>query len=272
MQQAADHGWPQWLVSPQPDLHAELYTALHQGNPGDVAFYTRACAQAERVVEFGAGSGRVSLALAQADLSVVGVEYDQALLALAQRRQSKREQQLGYALPARFQLGDMSCFRSTTQFDRVLIPYSGFWCLQGPEKKRECLEAAYRCLQDDGVLYLDAYDADGLGDGEDECDGEGPVVDDFELAHELEHDGMQLSVFERNVWWPEQRRIRVDYQLIPHATHEMGWRMSVAHHYLPRHELAELLENCGFEVEWGPDVAAEDSAFAEQLIVAAVKT
>ena len=36
-----------------------LYASVHRGNPGDVGFYERLCAEARTVLELGCGYGRV---------------------------------------------------------------------------------------------------------------------------------------------------------------------------------------------------------------------
>ena len=44
---------------------ARLYVAVHEGNPGDVAFYRRCCADAGSVLELGCGDARVLAELAE---------------------------------------------------------------------------------------------------------------------------------------------------------------------------------------------------------------
>src|SRR5690606_12436914 len=51
-----------------------------------------------------------------------------------------------------------------------------------------------------------------------------------------------------------------------------GYQLTLRHSVLWRHELAELLDECGFDVEWGVDEAGEETPFAEQLVVRAVRT
>ena len=214
--------WPDTIVVPDAQLHASLYAALHSGTPGDVQFYLRACAGAVQVAEFGVGAGRVALPLAEDGVRVVGVEREVALLELAGRNLSQRQALLQRALPLQFHHADMADFASPPVFDRVLIPYSGLWCLPNGASKRACLQAAYRCLRAGGLLCLDAYDADELGEGDE--DGAEPLVDDFEPTHTIEWGGAAVTVLERNVWWPERRELRVDYQLLASGSATSGWR------------------------------------------------
>lgn len=275
-------------------LGARLYAALHAGNEGDVEFYLRQCQDARRVLEFGSGAGRVGLALAEAGIAVTGVELDPALLALSHERLARREAALGRKLPAQFVVGDMTTYAdagargdSGHDYDRVIIPYSALWCLPDDAAKRRCLTRAWRCLTDGGVLLLDVYDADvwmpedeSAWDASDEAqsaheDGD----DDFEEVGAIEVDGVTYRVWERDQFNGSARRMHVEYRLLDETpptsdgeeTSRAGYRLAIEHSVIWRHELAEMLEECGFETEWGVDELDEGTAFAEQVVVRAVK-
>jgi hypothetical protein len=90
-------------------------------------------------------------------------------------------------------------------------------------------------------------------------------------------DGVTYRVWERNTWNRETRLMLVDYRLVPAPSRKLpssptasGYQLTLTHSVLWRHELAELLEDCGFDVEWGVDEAGEETPFAEQLVVRAV--
>ena len=75
-------------------LFVRAYDAFYAGGAppiaGDIAFYDRlAQAAGGPVLELGCGTGRIALALAQAGLSVTGVDVSAGMLALA-RRKSER--------------------------------------------------------------------------------------------------------------------------------------------------------------------------------------
>jgi ubiquinone/menaquinone biosynthesis C-methylase UbiE len=74
-------------------LFVRAYDAFYAlGAPpiaGDIAFYDRlARATGGPVLELGCGTGRIALALAQAGLSVTGVDISTGMLALARARAS----------------------------------------------------------------------------------------------------------------------------------------------------------------------------------------
>jgi SAM-dependent methyltransferase len=282
------------FVSAPEALSARLYSALHAGNEGDVAFYLRQCRDAQRVLELGAGAGRVGLALAEAGITVTGVELDPGLLALSHERLARREAALGRKLPARFVLGDMTTYdESAVAYDCVIIPYSALWCLPDDAAKRQCLTRASHCLADGGRLVLDVYDAD-VWMPEDEAEWDlpeetevthGDEDDTFEEVGTIELDGASYRVWERDQFNGSARRMHVEYRLLPEPAptsseetsngqkmSRTGYRLVIEHSVLWRHELAELLEDCGFEAEWGVDEPDEGTAFAEQVVVRAVKS
>jgi hypothetical protein len=260
-------------VRPSATLGARLYAALHRGNDGDVDFYVRACRSRKRlnVIEFGSGALRIGLALARAGHHVTGIEVDAALHALAVERleAAQREAKLG---PVELVQEDMANFRSSKRFDKVLIPYSALWCLTTTEQKRRCLVTASNLLDAGGELILDVYPADHLRDESNPGganDEREPQVDDFELTEHVATVGVneRYLVFERNTWWPWQKHTRVEYGLQRENSPNERWAMTLDHHYLWRHELAELLDESGFVTEWGADEKAYGTAFDGQIVV-----
>jgi SAM-dependent methyltransferase len=262
---------------PDAELGARLYAALHRGNAGDVEFYVRVCRGRKRlrVLELGAGAGRITLELARRGHDLTGVELNRALYLLAMERLAcaQREERLG---AVRFVEENMVKYRSDVTFDKVLIPYSAFWCLPSNQQKQKCLRAVAELLKPDGELVLDVYSADHLYEEVRRAkakQGEEPVVDEFELTeHALQlDDGRSYRVFERNLWWPARKHTRVEYGLEGISDPSEQWLMVLDHHYLWRHELARLLEQAGFETDWGADEAASGSAFEHQVVVRGLK-
>jgi SAM-dependent methyltransferase len=149
------------LYYQRPGLNVETYAVLTaQGGPGvdgDVAFYLR---HAQRtggpVLELGAGTGRVSWALAQVGLEVVGLDLSPAMLACAQAQAA--DMPAGVRERVQFIRGDMADFDLTRTFSLVLIPFRGFQSLTTPEQQRRCLGCIHRHLQPGGCLIIDLFD------------------------------------------------------------------------------------------------------------------
>lgn len=224
---------------------ALAYQALHRGNRGDVEFYRQACRTGGHLLELGVGAGRVLLEVASGARSAYGVDHNPALLELAETERAKR------ALTAvRFVCADIANFELEERFDRVLIPYSGFWCLPA-RKKRQCLSTIRRHLAPGGLLLFDVYDASDLACAEDELIEE-PDIDTWDFLVELPIGSDHCSVFERNVWWPSRQHLRVQYRLqslaarAPESSVLQSTLLELDHYYLFEAQLQALLRRSGF--------------------------
>ena len=233
-----------------PDYPAELFELIHRGTPGDLAFYRRACAGSERILELGCGYGRVLEALAELGPSLTGLESDPELLALAEARcgQLPREQ----AGRIELVLGDMRDFdlasgtdaRDGRPFDRILIPHSGIYCLLSEEDCVECLRCVARHLKPGARLVLDAYIADHFH----ETSEPGDYVDErLDPVVSVQHGGATYDVLERSCWDRSQQRLDVTYEYLPQAGGEV-LQGCVAHRYLLTGQLGSLLERAGMRL------------------------
>ncbi|MCA9636138.1 MAG: Smr/MutS family protein [Myxococcales bacterium] len=144
-----------------PADRADLYARLHSGNPGDLERYRRACEGATTILELGCGEGRVLRALAAPDRHLVGVDLDPGLLALARHRCGRARPR-----PASLRLiaGDMRTLALGRAFDRVLIPYSGIFCLADEAEVIAALSRAREHLAPGGEVIFDAYQVDAVHD------------------------------------------------------------------------------------------------------------
>lgn len=237
------------MSNPPPLSHAELYAALHSGNPGDLAHYVEVCRGARTVLELGTGHGRIALPLAEHGLDVTSVEIDEGMhrLALERARHCAPEVQQRLSLL----LGDMRRLDLDRTFDRILLPYNGLYCLGGVTGVLACLKSAAAHLEPEGEFWLDAYAADAFhaeAPLDDELDAD--TADDEPIA-ELEVRGRKLLVFEDTVWSHPQQKLEVTYRFYDEgpeqARREVG-RHSIDHHYLLTAELLNLFDEAGLEV------------------------
>ena len=215
---------------------AALYELVHRGTAGDLSFYTRECADAQRVLELGCGYGRVLEALCtHAELELVGIDRDAGLLARARAR-----------LPTRVRLrnDDMTRFELAARFDRILIPHSGVYCLGDDEACVACFRACARHLSPHGRLVFDAYGADLFHREQDPADYTDERLDPVVT---VEHEGTVFDVFERSLWRREQQRLDVSYEYIPRGGGDAAIGR-IAHHYLLLEQIAPLLERAGLHL------------------------
>lgn len=211
----------------------ELYAALHRGTPGDLAFYAAACEGARSVLELGAGFGRVLNALSAPRL--VGLELDPGLMALAPAHLTGPNVEL--------LVGDMRRFELGEKFDRILIPFSGLYCLLSDAEVHACFEHVRRHLAPGGRLILDAWAADEMHQ---ETRPEDHASDRLDLAGAITVRGLGYEVYERSTWDRDAQRMDVTYLYIPDepGPNEEG---TIRQRYLLRDQIESLLTGAGLE-------------------------
>ena len=140
-------------IAPFYDLDFEEY---HD----DASFYLRLAANhGQNVLELGCGTGRVTVPLARAGLTVTGVDINEAMLKIA-REQSK-------GLTATYQRGDMTALDLGRTFDLVTIPLGSVQHLASSDDLVATLEVVARHLGEGGVGVVDI---------------EAPHSDDFQVG------------------------------------------------------------------------------------------
>ena len=105
------------------DLSAAFYdltTALDRDLSGDIDLYAALVPEGGRVLELGAGTGRVCLALAERGLTVVGLDLSPQMLAQAEARRQAAPPEVA----ARISLvrGDMAALSVPGPFAAILCP------------------------------------------------------------------------------------------------------------------------------------------------------
>ncbi len=226
---------------------ALLYVAVHEGTPGDLEHYSRVCDGQSSVLELGCGDGRVLAGVMQRTSRrprrIVGLERHPGMIALAVETLTGQAQIVS---------GDMARFELNDTFDRVLIPYSSFWCLRS-DAKVTCLECIAKHLAQGGQLHFDVYDAEELCN-EVDGGGAGPIVDELEPLTTVVVEDAEFDVFEQNRTWVAEQRLEAIFEYRAHSSGEVCSRQVIEHHYLSCRELTQLLSEAGFEP---PAVLAE---------------
>jgi len=219
---------------------AELYALTHRGNPGDLAFYRKACRGAQRVLELGSGSGRLLAGLALAKRRLVGLELDAELLALAKRNlRAVPPSQRGALTVLR---ADMRDFVLPERFERVLLPYNALFCLFGKRAALACFRAAHRALEPGGKLILDVWNADPFHREP------APTADDPAPVASLSYAGRTWDVFERSRVRRAQQRLDVNYTYVPREGGRVH-QIPIAQRYFLPAEISALLRQAGFALE-----------------------
>jgi SAM-dependent methyltransferase len=215
-----------------------------KGRLQDVAFYRDAARDfGDPVLELGCGTGRVTMALAQAGKRVTGLDLSERML----ERAVKKRAALFTEERERVHLvqGDMARFDLGEQFRLIIIPFRPLQHLLEVKQQMDCLECARKHLAPGGRLILDVFqtDAERIHD---------PVhmremlVTEYNTA-----DGRRVKITERVAAFHRAEQIN-DVEMIFSVAHPGGRKERMVFawplRYFFRYEVEHLLARCGFQV------------------------
>ena len=133
---------------------AEIYDAWCREVVEDIPFYRMIAADSTTpIVELAAGTGRISVALAQAGHEVIAVDRSAAML----ERLRANAEAAGVADRITPVEGDLLEPNVAGRFDRVLIPFRSLLHLRNDDERLGALCAARDLLAPDGRLAFDVF-------------------------------------------------------------------------------------------------------------------
>lgn len=225
---------------------------LVRGRTSDVAFYRDAVQeQGDPVLELGCGTGRVTVALAEAGHRVTGLDISERML----ERCAQKRSALPHESRARIHLvqGNMVRFDLGEKYRVVIIPFRPMQHLLELDQQISCLESVRRHLcaegrragEHGGKLILDVFqtDAERMHD---------PVHQEEALVTEYStRDGRHVRIMERVAAFHRAEQ-RNDVEMIFYVTGPgrkeerlvFAWTLR----YFFRYEVEHLLARCGFRV------------------------
>jgi SAM-dependent methyltransferase len=257
----------------RPSLNIETYdlraAAQLPGSTveGDARFFLdMADRSGGPVLELGSGTGRVTFALAEAGVEIVGLDRSRAMLEHARARLASRG---GTAGRVSFVEGDMTDFALGRRFRLVIVPFRAFMSILDPADQRRCLQAIHRHLEPDGRFVLDLFDP-----RLEWClpSGPGPMPDRKTVVHPVTGHPVSVDITTRandpfrqsftEVW--RFRELGEGDRVIREEVEELTLRWTY------RHEMRYLLELTGFEVvaELGGFLGQPPAYGTEQVWVA----
>jgi SAM-dependent methyltransferase len=211
----------------------------------DVAFYAGAARKyGDPVLELGCGTGRITMAIAEAGYRVVGLDISEKMLerAAEKRNALRREARERVHLVQ----GDMTQFDLKEKFRTIIIPFRPFQHLLETEQQMGCLKCARKHLAAEGHLIVDFFQTDP------------ERMHDIKFLNEsalLEYDlpdGRHVALSERVAAFHRGQQ-RNDVEMIFRVTHADGRQerlvMAWTLRYFFRYEVEHLLSRCGFHVE-----------------------
>ena len=256
----------------------EQYDLEHEGDDSDVRFHVelvRRYAPA-RVLEFGCGSGRVTLPLAAAGAAtgcdVVGIDLDDQMLAQARSKADALE--AGARGRLSLLVGDLRTFRSDVPFDLVVVPCSTLSHLLSLDDQLAAWRTAWKNLSPGGRFVVDLTMPD-LAAYADSLQTPPRVLLQLDIDAEAPDGGERLIRYRTVHYLPHLQRARIHFLYDAFASSDSAERYVSdfeSHVYYPR-ELELLFRLTGFEVEetWGDYRFRPMRATSRQIIMAGRK-
>jgi len=127
----------------------DVVTAADARLAGDVEIYAGLAAAGTSVLELGAGSGRITAALAERGFAVTGVDLSRAMLVQAERRRAALAPDAAARISLR--LGDMTALDLKRTFDLVVCPYFTLAHVPAGQAWKNGFRTAARHLADGGL-------------------------------------------------------------------------------------------------------------------------
>ena len=238
-----------------------------KGRLQDVAFYRDAARDfGDPVLELGCGTGRITMALAEAGKRITGLDLSERML----ERAVKKRAAMRVEARERVHLvqGDMTRFDLGEKFRLVIIPFRPLQHLLEVEQQLDCLECVRKHLAPGGRLILDVFqtDAERMHD---------PVhMREMLVTEYRTPDGRQVRITERVAAFHRAEQ-RNDVEMIFFVKHPGGREERLVFawplRYFFRYEVEHLLARCGFKVaaEYGDfDRTAIQDDSPEMIFVA----
>jgi SAM-dependent methyltransferase len=226
-------------VDDDPYAEPELYDLEYAHHDEDVGWYVdRARAARGPVLELGCGTGRLTLPIARAGVSVLGVDRAQPML--DQLHAKLRREPADVRLRAKTLAADYLALDLDQRFAAVLWPFNAIHHCPGPDAVVAVLQRARAWLVPGGRLAMDAYLPDlDLYDRDPHGRYEPRTFTD-------PRSGERLDSWEQG-WWDEPTRTHHVLYVYRH-TDGREERAHLALRMYELHELHDLVARAGFRV------------------------
>jgi SAM-dependent methyltransferase len=215
-----------------------------KGRTQDVAFYRDATREfGDPVLELGCGTGRITMALAEAGKRITGLDLSERMLERAVQKRAA----LRVEARERVHLvqGNMAGFDLGEKFRLIIIPFRPFQHLLEVHEQMNCLECARKHLAPGGRLILDVFQTDAER-MHDPVHMRETLVTEYNTA-----DGRQVKISERVAAFHRAEQIN-DVEMIFSIKHAGGREERLVFawplRYFFRYEVEHLLARCGFKV------------------------
>lgn len=211
----------------------------------DIAFYVNSVKKyGDPALELGCGTGRITMAVAEAGYRIVGLDLSERMLQRAEEKRAKLRREARERV--HLVQGDMTKFDLGEKFRTIVVPFRPFQHLLETEQQIACLHSAKQHLAPKGRLILDFFqtDAERIHDPK--------FLNESALAEYDLPDGRHVAMSERVAAFHRGLQ-RNDVEMIFRVRHPNGKEerlvMAWTLHYFFRYEVEHLLARCGFRLE-----------------------
>lgn len=134
--------------------NAEYYDQAYRRRRADIDFYAEMASRfGGPVLELGAGTGRVSRAIAEQGVEILGIDSSEPMLERAERRRKKMRRAARELLE--FAHGDLLELRLGRKFPLVIAPFNVFMHLYDREEFQRAMDTVRAHLAPGGVFVFD---------------------------------------------------------------------------------------------------------------------
>ena len=137
---------------------SDIYDSLHSWLTDDISFYVEeATKSGGPVLELGCGTGRIVIPIAQAGISVTGLDLSETMLEMAHKKLSEPENR---GLDIELVNANICDFSLNRLFKLIIIPFNGFLSLLTVEEEIKALENIKQHLEPDGKFIFNIFTPD----------------------------------------------------------------------------------------------------------------
>ncbi|GEM45015.1 class I SAM-dependent methyltransferase [Deinococcus cellulosilyticus] len=232
---------------------ADLYQQQYAGYYDDIHHYARMADRIHgKVLELGAGGGRVTIPLARRGHAVTALELSSGMLDYA-RFYAQQE-----GVEVQWVQGDMRDFDLSDTFDLIIAPFNALMHLYTPKDQKKALDSIVKHLAPGGTLAFDVY------------------VPNFGLQGVLRHEGETFITpeFRRDVF--VMQRIDPVKQLATTQyfvdTTDQAGTLRREHHsliqrYYTRYELEWMLLSVGLQAQFSGSFSGDPFTAESHVMV-----
>jgi len=133
---------------------ADYYDLTQRGVAGDVPFYLEMAQQANgEILDLACGTGRITIPVAEAGLTVTGLDLSSDML----KRAEEKAREQGVADRITFVQGDMRSFDLGKTFSLIMIPFRSFLHLLHIHEQMKALTCIRNHLAPGGKLVMNVF-------------------------------------------------------------------------------------------------------------------